>query len=256
VVDKSQLLAELSDIDIDVSIAELTGQRETYIAQLASLHSLSYDQPGTAARIAEAEAGLKDAEAQLAKREVDRQKLKLVAPAGGTVLPPTLVPKQTQAESQLPTWSGSPLEPENLGATLMSGTKFCQIGDPRRLEARLVIDQGDVELVAPGQRVEVMLTQSADFVYVSEIEKVAPEDLKNSPVHLSSLHGGDLPTKMDDSGVPRPMNLVFEAVVPLPEDTKGLLRIGLVGRAKITTAPRTLGSRLYRYISRTFNFEL
>ena len=66
----------------------------------------------------------------------------------------------------MPTWSGSPLEPENIGATLMTGTKFCQIGDPRSLEARLVIDQGDVEFVAPGQRVEIMLTQSADYVYV------------------------------------------------------------------------------------------
>ena len=35
--------------------------------------------------------------------------------------------------------------PENLGATLMTGTKLCEIGDPRWLEARLVIDQGDVD---------------------------------------------------------------------------------------------------------------
>jgi hypothetical protein len=50
---------------------------------------------------------------------------------------------------------------------------------------------------------------------------------------------------------------VFEALVPLPtDDPHGLLRIGLVGHAKIKTAPRTLFNRLYRYISRTFNFEL
>jgi putative peptide zinc metalloprotease protein len=171
------------------------------------------------------------------------------------VLPPTLVPNQT-ADAQLPTWSGSPLKPENIGATLMMGTKFCEIGDPRWLEARLVIDQGDVELIVPGQKVEVMLHQSADFVYVSQIEKVATKDLKTSPVHLSSLHGGELPTKMDESGVPRPIGLVFEVTVPLPEDEHGLMRVGLVGRAKITTAPRTLGSRIYRYLSRTFNFEL
>jgi hypothetical protein len=62
---------------------------------------------------------------------------------------------------------------------------------------------------------------------------------------------------MDPSGVPRPLSPVFEAVVPLPEsDPHGLLRIGLVGRAKITTAPRTLWERLVRYASRTFNFEL
>ena len=35
-----------------------------------------------------------------------------------------------------------------------------------------------------------------------------------------------------------------------------LLRIGLVGKAKISTPPRTLWARLVRYLSHTFNFEL
>jgi len=61
---------------------------------------------------------------------------------------------------------------------------------------------------------------------------------------------------VDSSGVPRPLSPVYEAIVPLPEDEQGILRIGLTGEAKITTAPRTLGSRLWRYFSRTFNFEL
>jgi hypothetical protein len=61
---------------------------------------------------------------------------------------------------------------------------------------------------------------------------------------------------MDSSGVPRPLSPVFEAVVPLPVDDQGMLRIGLTGEAKITTAPRTLGSRLWRYFSRTFNFDM
>jgi len=255
-VEKGEPLAELRDLGIDVSIAELVGRRNTYQSQLAALQSLSYDQRGSAARVAQTEKGLKTTEEQLANRKRDRDKLRLVTPRSGTILPPTLVPKQTQGDAQLPTWWGSPLEPENLGATLMNGTKFCQIGDPKWLEARLVIDQGDVELVAPGQRVDVLLTQMAHLRYVSEIEKVSREDLKSSPVHLSSLHGGGLPTKMDEGGTPRPIGLVFEAVVPLPEDDRDLLRIGLVGQAKITTEPRTLGNRIWRYFSRTFNFEL
>ena len=254
-VKEGQPLAELSDLALEVQIADRAGQRDAYQAQLASLRSLSYEQGDTAAEIAEAQEGLKAAEEQLTESLRDRAKLRLVAPKSGTVLPPTLVPKQPD-DGQLPTWSGSPLKPENLGATLMTGTKLCEIGDPRWLEARLVIDQGDVELIVPGQKVEIMLHQSADYVYVSQIEKVAKKDLKSSPVHLSSLHGGELPTKMDEGGVARPMGKVFEMLVPLPEDEHGLLRIGLVGRAKITTAPRTLGSRLYRYLSRTFNFEL
>lgn len=255
VVQQGQPLAQLSDFALDVTIAEREGQRDSYVEQLRSLENLSYDERDLEARINEARAGLEDAERQLQKSEGDRAKLRLVAPRAGTVLPPTLVPNQT-AEGQLPTWSGSPLDEENLGATLMMATKLCEIGDPRWLEARLVIDQSDVDLVQRGQKVEVMLAQSADFVYVSEIERIEEKNLKVSPVHLSSLSGGELPTKMDDSGVARPMGQVFEALVPLPEDQYELMRIGLVGKAKITTAPRTLGERLYRYLSRTFNFEL
>jgi hypothetical protein len=46
-------------------------------------------------------------------------------------------------------------------------------------------------------------------------------------------------------------------VVPLPENAPNrLMRIGLVGKAKISTPPRTLWARLVRYLSHTFNFEL
>jgi putative peptide zinc metalloprotease protein len=256
-VEKGQKLAQLASPDIDVKIADLTGQRETYKAQLTSLETLSFKERQTADRIAPLKEQLASVEQQLADRQLDKQKLELVAPIAGTVLPPPLVPEQTQAEAQLPNWSGSPLEKENLGATLLVGSKFCQIGDPQRLEARLIIDQGDVELIQPGQRVDVMLAQYAGVVYVSQIEKISTENLKVSPAHLSSLQGGELPTKADAGGVPRPLNPVYEAVVPLPEDDpKGLLRLGLVGRAKVITTPRTLASRLWRYFSRTFNFEL
>ncbi|MGE3242695.1 MAG: HlyD family efflux transporter periplasmic adaptor subunit [Pirellulales bacterium] len=254
-VDEGQLLAELSDLSLDVMIAERKGQRDAYKAQVAALHNLSFEERDSASQIAEAREGLRAAEEQYAESLRDRDKLKLVAPKSGVVLPPTLVPSQP-SEGQLPHWSGSPLKPENLGATLQVGTKLCEVGDPRWLEARLVVDQGDVELIAPGQKVEIMLNQSSDFVFVSQIERVAKKDLKTSPVHLSSLHGGELATKMGDDGVARPVSRVFEVAVPLPEDDKGIFRIGLVGRAKVTTAPRTLGSRLWRYFSRTFNFEL
>jgi putative peptide zinc metalloprotease protein len=256
-VEKGQKLAQLESPDIDVKIADLTGQRETYKAQLASLETLSFKESQTADRIAPVKEQLASVEQQLVDRQLDKQKLTLVAPIAGTVLPPPLVPEQTQADAQLPTWSGSPLEKENLGATLVVGSKFCQIGDPQRLEARLVIDQSDIELIARGQRVDVMLVQAAGYVYVSQIDKVSTENLKVSPVHLSSLQGGELPTKADAGGVPRPLSPVYEAVAPLPEqDPKGLLRLGLVGRAKVITPPRTLANRLWRYVSRTFNFEL
>jgi putative peptide zinc metalloprotease protein len=254
---KRQLLAQLRNIDIEISIADLEGQRKVNEAKLAGLRRISFSDPRASDQVDQVREALEHVEQQIALLEIDREKLRLVAPVAGTVLPPTLVEKQPDAETQLKRWSGSPFDRENLGATLVAGTKLCQIGDPHRLEARLVIDQGDIDLVDAGQTVEILLAQSAKQVYESKIERKATEDLKVSPPHLSSLHGGPLPTQMSADGVPRPLSPVYEARAPLPDDdTNGLLRIGLVGRAKIRTRPRTLLFRVARYASRTFNFEL
>ena len=255
---EGQPLAQLHNIDVDIHIADLTGKRNVSKAQLEGLHRVSLDDRRASSQIDPLAQLLAGTNKQLAQLEDDREKLRLVAPRAGTVLPPPIVEKHGDDNTHLPTWYGSPFDPENIGARLMTGTKLCQIGDPKSLEARLVIDQGDVEFVAPGQKVEIMLNQTADYVYANcEIERVSTEDLKASPAHLSSLNGGSLPTKMDPSGVARPLSPIFEAVVPLPEqDPNGLLRLGLVGNAKISTAPRTLFSRLWRYAVHTFNFEL
>jgi putative peptide zinc metalloprotease protein len=259
-VKEGQLLAQLDNIDVDIAIADLIGQSEVYSAELLGLQRISVDFPDerrASAEIGPVSEGLARVKKQLVQREDDREKLKLVAPRAGTVLPPPLIDKQGDESAHLSPWHGSPLDPENRGALLVAGTKLCQIGDPNKLEARLMIDQGDVAFVEPGQDVKIMLDQSAEYVYISKIERRATETLKMTPKNLSSLQGGPLPTQMDPGGVARPLSPVFEAVVPLPEqDPHGLLRIGLVGRAKISTAPRTLWDRLVRYASRTFNFEL
>jgi putative peptide zinc metalloprotease protein len=254
-VEEGELLARLRNIDIDLSIAELEGQRKVYEAQLAGLMRTSLNDRRASEQIDYVTESLEKVKQQLAELELDRQKLRLVAPIAGTVLPAPLQEKQPDA-AQLPRWSGSPFDRENLGATLVAGTKLCQIGDPTRLEVRLYIDQGDIDLVEEGQAVEILLAQSAGRRYVSTIERKATEDLKVSPSHLSSLHGGGLPTQMGPDGVPRPLSPVFEARAPLPDADADNLRVGLVGQAKISVRPRTLLFRAYRYFSRTFNFEL
>jgi putative peptide zinc metalloprotease protein len=256
-VGQDDVLARLNNIDVEIAIAKAAGQHDVYEAQLKGLERSSFRDRSASAQIKQVREGRDSAKKQLEKLEVDKAKLQLVAPQAGTVLPPPIADNQRGAATNLPSWSGSPFDRENRGATLLKGTKFCQVGDPNRLEARLLIDEGDIDFVEVGQRVEIMLAQSAEYVYVSKIESKANDYVKESPTHLSSLTGGPLPTKMSNSGVAEPLSRVFEALVPLPEeDPHGLLRIGLIGRAKISTGPRTLFDRLWRYVARTFNFEL
>jgi putative peptide zinc metalloprotease protein len=256
-VEPGQKLAQLRNIDVDLAIADLTGQQAAYQAQLDGLMRIGIaDRRATAQIDATAEA-LASVSEQLKKAMDDKQKLQLTAPIAGTVLPPPLVQEQPDETTHLATWSGSPFDRHNRGAFLTVGTKLCQIGEPSRLEARLIIDQNYSRDVHPGQHVEIMLDQSAEYVYVSKIEQRGSETVKQSPQNLSSLNGGPLTTQMGTDGVARPITPAIDALVPLPEeDPHGLLRIGLTGRAKITTPWRTLWARLYEYGMRTFNFEL
>jgi putative peptide zinc metalloprotease protein len=253
-----QPLAQLRNLEVEFDIIELIGQRDMLKERIKGVQRVRQGDPRTATPIEPELKSLDRVNKMLAERELDRDRLLLAAPRAGTVLPPPQMPARAEDEASLPTWSGSPMDPENLGATLLADTKFCEIGDPHRLEARLIIDQSDIGLLGDktGQRVELLLAQSAGRVYIGHIEKVAPETVSESPVHLSSLNGGQLPTQMSPSGVAEPISPVFDAIVPFEEaDPQGLLRVGLVGRAKISVDRRTIASRFWRYLRRTFNFD-
>ena len=93
--------------------------------------------------------------------------------------------------STCPTWHGSPLDPENIGAHLVKGTKLCQIGDPQSLEARLVDRPGRHRVRRAGQKVEIMLDPNGRIrVHQLASNTYRPKTRKSSPTHLSSLHGG------------------------------------------------------------------
>ena len=67
--------------------------------------------------------------------------------------------------------------------------------------------------------------------------------------------GTQLPTRVDESGVPRPLETSYQAHVTLDGVDRELLT-GACGRAKILADPQSLGCRLVRYFGRTFNFGL
>ena len=156
---------------------------------------------------------------------------------------------------------GSPFEQRNQGAFLAPSDLICRVGDPKSLEALMVIDQGDIELlrrdVKSGEWPEVKIKLEAypGETIDSRIVQISNIELKVTPARLSTQAGGSLDTRTDPSGVQRPMSTSYHARAPLP-DADGKLRVGLRGYGKVYTGWQTLGSRLYRYVARTFHFQL
>jgi putative peptide zinc metalloprotease protein len=251
-----ELLAQLRNIDLEVKISELEGKIKEYVVQRDSLQEQSVRNPRMADQIPPIEEALEATKSQLAEKQGDLERLRLVAPIDGTVLPPTLVPQRERDEEKLPVWSGTPLDPENLGATLEQEAMFCQIGDPRRLEAVLVVDQADRGLVDRGQKVDIKLEGIPFRTLHSQIEEIAEDPLKNTPTRLKTSSGGELPTKTDPhTGTERPMSTSYQARAPIDDDD-GVILLGIRGQARVYTTWLPLGTRLWRLVAHTFNFKM
>ncbi len=251
-----QELALLRNDDVDVKVAELEGTKNSFDMQLRNLMQQSHDDPQALQQIPEVQASIASTQDQLERKMRDQQQLRLVAPEAGTVLPPPLVPHQDESEEKLPAWSGTPLDPENRGAYLEQGTRFCEIGDPKRLEAVLVIDQSDRNLVREQQLVDIKLEGFPSLTPRSRIEEIAERELEVTPQRLLTKHGGELPSKADArTGAEKPMSTSYQARVPI-DDPEGTFRLGLRGQARVYTRWISLGDRLWRLLSHTFNFKL
>ncbi len=261
-VTKGQPLARLVNRNIDLEIEQLKGKQAEYEVRLEGLRRLRITDRQASAEIPALEESLNTIDEELEEKELDRQRLNLKAPRAGTVLPPTLIPDVDTEDERLAAWSGTPLDPENLGAHLEQRTFFCQIGNPRELEAILVIDQSDkpfVEkiLMAGGQpKVEIKLDELPHNTFTSHVSEIAASTMTVAPKKLSTKSGGDMATISDpESGIERPQSASFQARAPL-DDPDNLLKIGLRGRAKIHTEWLPLGTRIWRFITHTFNFRL
>jgi putative peptide zinc metalloprotease protein len=254
-VQQGQPLAQLSNIDLDLEIAELKSQRDQQQIRLENLERTQFDSPEASRQIPAVRDALRTLESQLKKKHEDLKRLRLLAPLAGTILLPPWTEHNEDPTGQLPTWSGTPLDPKNLGSLLSMDVLFCQVGDPKKMEAVLVIDQADIPFVREGYKVQIKLDELPHDVFNGQIAEVSGDVMKVSSKRLSTKAQGELATKTDPSGVERPMSPSYQARVSLDSESS-LLRLGLRGRAKIECPWQTVGQRVWRLLSHTFNFRL
>jgi putative peptide zinc metalloprotease protein len=255
-VEKGATIARLTNIDLEIKIKELTGRRDQLKSQLSNLERQRFSDPTAGLQVPEAKKSLAAVEEQLRDRQRDFERLTLVSPVAGTVMPPPETPLKPTAEKALPGWSGTPFEPRNRGALLGEGTLFCEIGDPRQMEALVVIDQADLEVVRPEETVDIKLDELPGQTLRSKVQEISRETVAVSPRHLSNKSGGELATKTDPTGVERPLSTSYQAKVFPLDDSQGVLRIGLRGRAKIYARWEPMARRLTRWFNQTFHFRL
>jgi putative peptide zinc metalloprotease protein len=244
-------LARLRNVGLSVETLELAGEVERQQARIDGLQARRAFDLDAASQIPAAQEFLADLRTRLDQRRKEETRLVLRAPAAGTIIPPPAIPAKPSESGLLPDWTGTPLQPRNLGSKLESGTLFCLIGDPQRLEATLYIDQSDVEYVQVGQRVRLRMNALPGRILEGELIELARMDAKIAPRELMPQ---DLPMRAGSDGVMRPLQTPYQARVRL-DDHPYRLPAGSRGQARIHVGSLSLGSRIYRIVQRTFHFD-
>jgi len=252
-VQTGQLVGRLANPDLKLLVEQLQGQHDQQELKVEHLDRRSKIDPTVLKEIPAAKEILDDLEKRLADRKRDLKRLVLCAGHDGTVIPPPARQRPFYEEHQLLPWSGSPLDAENRGCFMDTGSLFCLVGDPDRLEGRAVVSQADLQDVRRGQRVHTRLDQLPGRVISGRIVEVSGKPLEVAPPELEGT--GRLAVLVDQNGVSRPADRSYQARIEFDEPASGML-IGTSGHAKIYAAPQTLGSRLIRLVKRTFHFEL
>ncbi len=253
-VRQGQLLVMLENVDVDLAISRLLGEREQLTARLAALQLQAYDNEAALLETTEISQSIASLDRRIHRRRQDREHLAIRAPCDGYVFPAQLIAPSDSPE-RLPTWSGHPLQSANLTAYLQEGAAVCQIGDVEQLEAILAVDEATIQSIQPGQTVELFPAQWRGQQLTGQIAQIAHTDWHVTAASYSAARERTPHDNRQPGHAQRRPSNTYQANVPL-ELTDATLLSGGTGRAKIRAGSRTLASRLWDSLCRTFHFQL
>jgi putative peptide zinc metalloprotease protein len=254
-VSAGQPIVRLDDIEARLAEQRLAAQRDELAARIESIRQRAHSDDGALLELAQNEQALSAIDTQLAKRRQELARLLIVAPVAGQLIPAPGRAEETTDRTRLVNWSGRPLELRNVGAYLEASTLIGRIAQPGELEAILAIPQGEMDFVRAGQSARLFLNQLPGEHISGRIEHVAEQEMQAASARLTARGGGELATRTSADGIERPIDVVYQASVPL-DDASGRILAGATGKAKIHAGYQTLAARAWRSLCRTFRFEM
>jgi putative peptide zinc metalloprotease protein len=256
-VQAGEQIMQLANPDLELEVLALKGKWREADQMVKSLAALRVDDPNAVLQYEVAREMRDAAQKQYEQKQTELDRLSIKAPTAGTIIPPpSRGEKAAAVPGRLRSWYGTPFDDKNVGAMLTPTDPICIVGDPDNMEAVLVIDQAYIDLVKEGQQVRVLLESNTRRAFTSRIESIAAIELQSVSKAASTQAGGRLETKTDMStGTIKPLSTSYQASAPLDNAT-GRLQVGMQGQARIYTGWQPLGRRLYRFVSKTFHFDM
>ena len=249
-------LGELVNHELSLQHEQRVAEVARLTARLKNLEAQRSNNESAAMRLPATRDELAGARRRLDQLTSEAQRLRLLSPSEGVVLPPPNVIRPRTAEESLPDWHGTPLDTDNLGATVREQTLFCYVGDPARQDALLLVDQNAVEFVRPGQRVHLRFLSAPGVLREGRVEEIASARSEVVPRELTVAQL--VPVRQTSSGS-APAEVSYEVRVRLlDEGVRQTPTAALYspGKARVACGTQSLAARFWRLLRNTFSAEL
>jgi len=251
-VAQGDVLAVLKNEDIEADLLKTDGEIAIQRQHLESLKLRSNNNPEAAAQIPTAESALEDLQQQrhVLQRQIDQ--LTIRAPADGVVISAPHKIEKGESDRFLKHWSGSPLDEKNRGCLLQRGELLCLIGDAGGLQARLFIDQDQIELIRAGDPVSILFDGNSIHSIPGTVQEVSTDQSVQIPRNLTANAALGLERKEDGSvGL---ADGAYSVTVVLDETSPQEILPGTCGRAVVVGRTQTLWQVASRFIQLNFRF--
>lgn len=251
-VAQGDVLAVLKNEDIEADLLLTDGEIAIQQQHLESLLLRSNNNPEAAAQIPTAESALDDLQQrrQVLQRQLDQ--LTIRAPADGVVIPAPHKNAREESDRFLAQWSGSPLEEKNRGCLLQRGELLCLIGDAHALQARLFVDQDQIELIRAGDAVSILFDGNSIHSIQGTVKEVSTDQSVQVPRNLTANAALGLERKED--GTVALIDGAYSVTVVLNENSPQEILPGTCGRAVVIGRTQTLWQIASRFVQLNFRF--
>ncbi len=249
-------IAKFSSEDLELSLIARRGDLARQRARLTGLESRRGDDPLVASMMPSVIEVINGLELEVQRLESDIDQLTLRAPMDGIILAP-LTTRPSMNPNEVQTWSGLPMDAENIGCVLHRGTPFCEIGDTRNLQGTVYLSQSQVELVQPGQVVVLKSKALPSVTFRGSIAEVGATTNWELPSEVAAA--GIVASRTNRTGRLESVEPVFLARVDI--EAESLQEHGLspwhhsIAKVAIQIESQSLGERLARFIFSTFAID-
>ncbi|MCY2967993.1 MAG: hypothetical protein NT069_30920 [Planctomycetota bacterium] len=255
-VGKGDEILRLRDLRIELNRSRLETEEQVLQQRLIGVRLQRADQPDLAALVPVLEESLAGVRKQLALARLEAQNLVVRSPGAGRVQEAPRKPQRADStegeEASLETWRGSPLDSENRGCHLERGELCCQVGSDS-LEATLLVNQADVDLLRVGQTVEVRTGARLQFRLTGQVVAIGQSPIAELPMELATTAA--IPARPQAGRNAVPLEPHYQVRVEF-EDPQIPVSRGTTGSARVKVAWASAWRQVLDLLRRTLRVDL